>query len=160
MISERPDPKGEWEQPTARVAKAAAGRMRVPSEKKLPQLNCKGLCHDQCTIVPMTPVELRKVERALGGKLIPTADGKCGALDENNRCRVYKDRPLVCKLWGMSEGMICPHGCETDSGFYVEYHEAIGMFAQKAAREGEPVVPMRDEWLEETGTPTTQEKQQ
>ena len=146
MISERPDPKGTWSSPTALVMAAGAGAIRVPSEDDLPQLACKGLCHDQCTVIPMTPVELRKVEQALKGPLEPKHDGTCGALGDDNRCRAYEARPLICKIWGMAEGVMCPHGCETDTGEYLQYHEVAGMIRAKERREGEAIVKMRAEW--------------
>jgi Fe-S-cluster containining protein len=32
------------------------------------------------------------------------------------RCAVYGIRPMVCRLWGLVEGMPCPHGCRPDGG--------------------------------------------
>ena len=29
----------------------------------------------------------------------------------HGRCTVYAQRPLVCRLWGVTESMECPHGC-------------------------------------------------
>ncbi len=30
------------------------------------------------------------------------------------RCSVYEVRPLICRLWGATEAMPCPFGCEPD----------------------------------------------
>ena len=37
-------------------------------------------------------------------------DYYCPALVDG-RCRVYEDRPTICRLWGATESMPCPHGC-------------------------------------------------
>lgn len=141
MIGERPDPKGGWASPRTLVEAAIAGRVELPDVDDLPVLMCKGLCHEQCTIVPMTPVELLRVERAIGRPLEVQEDGRCGALNDCNRCDGYNVRPLICRIWGMAEGAMCGHGCVTTSGRYLEYHEVAGLMARAALEEGEHVVP-------------------
>ncbi len=141
MRGTRPDPEGGWAQPRHLVEAAISGAVELPAVDDLPMLMCKGLCHDNCTIVPMTPVELAKVERAIGKPLEIGSDGRCGALNDCNRCDAYNDRPLICRIWGMAEGAMCPHGCVTTSGQYLEYHEVAGMMARAEAVEGVHVVP-------------------
>jgi Fe-S-cluster containining protein len=34
----------------------------------------------------------------------------CPAL-RDGRCSVYEIRPTICRLWGATESMPCPHGC-------------------------------------------------
>jgi Fe-S-cluster containining protein len=34
----------------------------------------------------------------------------CPAL-RDGRCSVYADRPTICRLWGATKSMPCPHGC-------------------------------------------------
>ncbi len=37
----------------------------------------------------------------------------CPYLDiETKRCTVHENRPLICRLYGVSEGLPCPHGCK------------------------------------------------
>jgi Fe-S-cluster containining protein len=31
---------------------------------------------------------------------------------KKERCSIYSVRPLVCRLYGVSNGMQCPHGCQ------------------------------------------------
>src|SRR2546429_6087610 len=38
----------------------------------------------------------------------------------NGRCTVYEVRPMICRLWGMVEGMQCPHGCVPEGGHLTE----------------------------------------
>lgn len=37
-------------------------------------------------------------------------DYYCPALVDG-RCRVHDDRPTICRLWGATRSMPCPHGC-------------------------------------------------
>lgn len=30
----------------------------------------------------------------------------------NDKCSIYEDRPLICRLWGAVKQMRCPHGCK------------------------------------------------
>jgi hypothetical protein len=40
----------------------------------------------------------------------------CPALTAVGRCRIYSDRPMVCRLWGVVESMPCPYGCLPEGG--------------------------------------------
>ena len=35
----------------------------------------------------------------------------CVFLDGNRRCLVYDMRPMICRVYGVSLGLPCPHGC-------------------------------------------------
>lgn len=39
----------------------------------------------------------------------------CPAL-EDGRCTVYDSRPTICRLWGTSDALPCPHGCRPPGG--------------------------------------------
>lgn len=41
-------------------------------------------------------------------------EGVCTALKEK-RCSIYENRPLVCRLWGVTKAMRCPFGCAPSS---------------------------------------------
>jgi len=105
-------------------------RMRKLDEiyDSLPTVKCKGLCHQFCAAVPVYDVELVRLERAAKRKLpvldVGTPDRNTNILTTNElqdpscplllmrRCTVYSDRPLICRLFGVAEGLPCPHGCE------------------------------------------------
>lgn len=37
----------------------------------------------------------------------------CPLLDRiSHRCNGYQVRPMICRLWGLTERMKCPHGCQ------------------------------------------------
>jgi hypothetical protein len=86
----------------------------------LPRLECKGLCHDSCGPIAMSDLEVKHMEEHRGGPLPQSMpDGEtcvqaitCPLL-RDNRCSVYRARPLLCRLWGLvdDEHMRCPSGC-------------------------------------------------
>lgn len=91
--------------------------------KRIPELDCKGLCHPSCTIVPAEDLEIKRARKRMScnpfrvsNKDLEAAKttGKipsCGAL-KDNRCTIYSVRPAICRLYGAAEGLECPFGCE------------------------------------------------
>lgn len=98
----------------------------------LPALECKGRCHDSCTVIDASELERQRI-RERGVELGPytsrrtltdlTASGRtprCPALGPLNTCTVYDVRPLICRAFGMvldratGEGMMCQYGCVPD----------------------------------------------
>lgn len=88
--------------------------------EQVPEVGCKGLCADACGPIKMGPLERLRTRRA-GVRITPhqqavrelrESDGEwfCDAL-KHGRCAVYQDRPMICRLWGVSEGLECPYGC-------------------------------------------------
>lgn len=92
----------------------------------LPALECQGKCASACGPVPISPLEQQRIEargvRWVPGRVVRLPDGSrggtvCCALDQKSlRCRVYEDRPMVCRLWGLVESLACPWGCEPVGG--------------------------------------------
>jgi len=92
-------------------------------------MKCKGLCHDQCTVVPMTPEEVGALQAATGRAfdvwpapglcadrltIVPPGQLRCPVLGPDNRCTAYEARPALCKLYGEVKAMPCEHGCTPD----------------------------------------------
>lgn len=90
-----------------------------------PMVDCRGLCHSSCGPVPSGKRERERLrERHRLTLPVPNtraiiaevrAGGEpptCPALDADNRCSVYEDRPLLCRLWGAVEDLRCPYGCQ------------------------------------------------
>lgn len=113
----------------------AGGRLERLRElyAELPTIECKGLCSNACGPIDMTDVERnRLVDLGVTIPVFTAADAAawargerldCPALTEVTghplaprlrmaRCTVYEDRPLICRLWGMTESMRCEAGCE------------------------------------------------
>ena len=80
---------------------------------ELPTVECQGKCWHECTTVPCSNAEML---RAMGLRIeVPELQpgGFCPYLDmASKRCTVHAVRPMLCRLWGVTEGMKCPHGCK------------------------------------------------
>lgn len=100
---------------------------------RVPDANCKGLCEYSCGSVGMTPMEQQRIATRHGialplmgshahtevrvSPLGVQTPGRCAALGDDSRCKVYRDRPLVCRLWASVKQMACIFGCEPEGGF-------------------------------------------
>jgi Fe-S-cluster containining protein len=100
-------------------------KLRVLQEiyASIPSPNCKGLCIDECSTIPVFPFELEQLETAAGRKLptISTRDdillgelGKPCPLLVMGRCSVYAARPIICRAYGSTEDLLCAHGCRPE----------------------------------------------
>jgi hypothetical protein len=86
----------------------------------IPQANCKGLCFDQCTLVPCSPLELQQAYREAGTEERKAEGRRCPYLSPENRCVIYASRPAICRLFGTvppGHPIACPYGCKPDSGY-------------------------------------------
>lgn len=86
----------------------------------IPEIDCQGLCAISCgpigcstlesVILGNQGVRLPRIHDALA--LVRKVGAyTCPAL-EHDRCTVYADRPLICRLWGVVETMPCMFGCQ------------------------------------------------
>jgi Fe-S-cluster containining protein len=79
---------------------------------ELPRIDCVGLCRDTCGPIDMSRAERQRIARAgvdiPAGSLI-TYD--CPALTMLGQCSVYKIRPLICRIWGLTKRLHCNYGC-------------------------------------------------
>lgn len=83
----------------------------------LPKMRCKGKCQGSCGPLALSRVEYDVLATA-GGPAVyddPRGDlsGRCSKLVAG-RCSAYAVRPLICRLYGMTPALACPHGCEPD----------------------------------------------
>jgi hypothetical protein len=85
---------------------------------RIPGVECKGLCTDSCTSFLVSDGE-DKLLQSRGiimdppKRVLHDPDYRCPALVKG-RCTVYRDRPTVCRLYGVVARMPCPHGCVPD----------------------------------------------
>lgn len=95
----------------------------------LPRIECQGLCSNRCRELVITELEYHQMGEYLG--YLPRwkydKAHTCPML-RNGRCRVHAVRPLVCRLWGYTETMICPHGCKPDR--YLTWEEGLELWRQ------------------------------
>lgn len=105
----------------------------------IPPVECKGLCQDSCGPIAMSVAEDRRM--AARGFDIPSMAEALAALDRGDdyycpaliegRCGAYEDRPTVCRLWGATRSMPCPHGCTPDEALTrEESHEVLRLAAE------------------------------
>ena len=89
---------------------------------RIPKIDCRQKCQDFCGAVvqlgAFTEAERPGIEAALLEAKVAQRSGgssrSCNALNEQGRCVIYESRPAICRLWGVVEGMRCPHGCEPE----------------------------------------------
>ena len=87
---------------------------------KLPNIQCRGLCRDQCTLIPASELEFRAMAeqgfdlREAGRSFMAGGPSRCAALSPLGTCRAYAARPLICRLYGVAEGLECAYGCRPD----------------------------------------------
>lgn len=98
---------------------------------KLPKVNCKQLCSEACGPVPLTKLELKRLgtppRRSLLSALGSELNLECKFLD-GKLCSVYTVRPLVCRLFGAAEGLMCKWGCKPER--VISRVEAAALFKE------------------------------
>lgn len=86
--------------------------------REIPTIECKGLCWDSCGPITSSVLEEDLMRQASGtGHATaphPLMDGAqmCCHLSAEGRCGVYEVRPTICRLWGVTGGLTCHHGCQ------------------------------------------------
>jgi Fe-S-cluster containining protein len=111
---------------------------------ELPSLECRGLCWHSCGPIDMSIAERERIaERGvvIEGYTREAAEqyratgtvAPCPALGPFRTCGVHDIRPMICRLWGSTETMRCPHGCrpsrelsEAEQLAFLERSRAIG----------------------------------
>jgi len=79
--------------------------VRRLSEIHASRLNCRRGCSACCLDnLLVTRIEAEKIRRAHGALLAdaePHPRGACAFLDEDGACRIYEDRPTICRSQGL-----------------------------------------------------------
>lgn len=77
---------------------------------------CTGACATACGPIVMFTEEWKRVKRAAGGRSVRYVKGSlsCPMLSSSGRCTVYTARPYICRLWGTTEVLACPEGCQPE----------------------------------------------
>lgn len=69
------------------------------------RLRCRRGCHDCCSDgLSVGPAEAGRIRRAVGGALrgaTPHPPGACAFLTHDGACRIYAQRPYVCRTQGL-----------------------------------------------------------
>lgn len=135
---------------------------------QVPKLQCKGLCHDSCTVAPASELELRKMYQETGFNLITERPGqdepvpRCPALGPMNTCEGYEWRPWVCRIFGLvidaraeasewrKQPLQCDHGCVPENDQYIPLGESYRIAAdiERLSRDvtGVPGTPIPEDF--------------
>jgi len=62
---------------------------------------CSSCCVDGLTVFEVEAAPIRRNHAALLATGIPHAEGLCAFLDDAGACRIYADRPYVCRTQGL-----------------------------------------------------------
>lgn len=86
---------------------------------EIPGVDCKGKCSESCGPIAYSNAEARRIKEA--GETPPEPRSETLECDKLipliKKCSIYEDRPIICRLFGVVEGMKCPHGCEPEEGY-------------------------------------------
>ena len=106
---------------------------------ELPTIACRGLCHGACGPIMASRLEVDQ----LGAPLTfhpHTLD--CVFLNViDRRCLAYDQRPMICRVYGVSRGLPCAHGCVPDR--WLTDAEGRAFVAKAMAIGGGMVLPER-----------------
>lgn len=88
--------------------------------EQVPVIECQGLCTDSCGPVEgghremvrirQAGVRLPDRDQALRQMIANDGEYTCPALADG-RCSVYAVRPMICRIWGVSDDLPCPYDC-------------------------------------------------
>lgn len=103
---------------------------------KVPKIDCKGLCSDSCGPIATSTRERQRVEAA-ARKPLTCQNWRCTMLTPDNRCGVYDLRPMICRIWGVTEDMPCPFGCVPEGG-YLTTEQSLRLMHEAMVAGGHP----------------------
>lgn len=95
--------------------------------QRIPTFECIPGCHDCCGPVTTSPEEMARLPRKTKSEQdAALAELNCVHLGSNG-CQVYTERPLICRLFGTTTALPCPHGRHpeifTDSNIEIDIHQ-------------------------------------
>lgn len=103
-------------------------------------VNCTGECADSCGPIGYSEQEGERLQAA-GHRPPNTHEPRtqfmCSALTEAGKCSVYEARPMICRLWGVSDALPCNHeGCFTPNP--LSRTESVALLRRSMEIGGEP----------------------
>jgi hypothetical protein len=110
---------------------------------RVPVIECKGACRTTCTVIDMSDRERERIaERGVTIEPLTTrpllVDPKpCAALGPLGQCTVYDVRPMICRIWGVTEDIPCVYGC-VPTGDYLTTADALELIGESYLVGGPP----------------------
>lgn len=120
----------ELERLHAEVDERARSLSEVHAERLQCRRGCSACCVDGLTVFEVEAERIRRRRAELLETAAPGAQGGCAFLDNDGACRVYEDRPYVCRTQGLPLRWLD----ETDDGETVEWRDVCPL-----NEEGEPI---------------------
>lgn len=101
------------------LSSAAAKAQLDALYAEIPSIDCQRQCQSACGPIEMTYVEWQRIIGKLGYEpkkhFNPfVRDGMTCPMLQGGLCSVYAMRPVICRLWGVTETMPCPWGCKPE----------------------------------------------
>jgi len=107
----------------------------------VPEIECQQQCQRYCENIWMAGPEFDLIVAELGytPRSDPACPDRCPMLTDAGLCSVRDLRPLICRLWGVTETMMCPWGCRPER--YLTEVEALTLLARSGAFACGPLEP-------------------
>lgn len=85
----------------AEIDREAERLTAIHAERLVCGRGCAACCLDGLSVAPVEAERIRRAHPALLREGVPGPEGGCAFLDERGACRVYADRPSVCRSQGL-----------------------------------------------------------
>ena len=106
----------------------------------IPSFKCKEGCADCCGPIRLSRLEYHRCVKVSGRtaqdvrrhmeKNVKQKTYQCPLLDKkSNRCSVYAVRPAICRIFGTTKELSCPHGYAPDSAHILSEEKAREILA-------------------------------
>ncbi len=111
--------------------------MQMTSQKirffrsRIPAFECVPGCHDCCGPVTTSTEEMSRLPvKSDAEHEAALAQLSCPHLGSNG-CQVYAERPLICRLFGTTPRLACPHGKRPEAMIDPEMERRIFRFFEE-----------------------------
>ncbi|SDW78167.1 YkgJ family cysteine cluster protein [Thiocapsa roseopersicina] len=106
-------------------------RMIEVLRRKIPTFACEPGCHDCCGPVTASSEEMARLPiRTDAEHAAALAAWSCPHLGPEG-CRVYAERPLICRLFGTTPSLPCPRGKRPEAMIDTRTEQAIHRYLEQ-----------------------------
>lgn len=102
--------------------------------ERIPAFECLSGCHDCCGPITTSPEEMARLPvKSIAEYDAALAELNCPYLGKNG-CEVYAERPLICRLFGTTPKLACPHGKRPDVMIAPDVERQIELYSRSNRR--------------------------